>query len=118
MSQSQKLNIRSFSTDQSLNNQEKFLKDIFKDSQQEEDEVLSILNHSFSSSISKPKKSETFCIEDEIFRIQMPEPKTTCNCSRNNCLRLYCQCFKTLGYCSPSCGCINCFNTEDKEEVR
>ena len=35
-----------------------------------------------------------------------------CLCSKTKCLRLYCKCFKNSGFCSPECGCTDCFNTE------
>ena len=40
-----------------------------------------------------------------------------CNCKRSQCLKLYCECFSSSGYCLPGCQCINCLNTEAEEET-
>lgn len=37
--------------------------------------------------------------------------KKPCNCKQSKCLKLYCECFASGGYCDPStCNCINCCN--------
>lgn len=41
-----------------------------------------------------------------------------CNCRNTKCLRLNCKCFKTLGYCSPDCGCSDCLNRTECADVR
>jgi hypothetical protein len=41
-----------------------------------------------------------------------------CRCERTRCLRLTCSCFSELKYCSPSCNCNGCFNTEAMKEQR
>lgn len=38
--------------------------------------------------------------------------KTGCACSKTACLRLLCRCFSSGGFCSPLCGCVDCFNQE------
>ena len=49
-----------------------------------------------------------------------PPPKKTggCNCRNTKCLRLNCKCFKTLGFCSPECGCLDCLNQTEFAEAR
>ena len=42
----------------------------------------------------------------------------TCKCKNTNCLKLFCGCFKTLGYCSEKCKCINCLNKTIYEKER
>ncbi len=44
--------------------------------------------------------------------------KNCCNCSKNNCLRLHCVCFKRLGYCTSECGCKSCLNLEEYQKAR
>ena len=34
-----------------------------------------------------------------------------CNCSKSECLKKYCVCFKAGLYCGDSCRCTNCKNT-------
>ncbi len=43
--------------------------------------------------------------------------RTPCNCKRSNCLKLYCVCFQAKLYCD-GCNCVDCNNTQDKEEIR
>ena len=35
-----------------------------------------------------------------------------CNCTKSQCLKLYCQCFAQLSYCGSSCNCQDCYNRE------
>lgn len=39
-----------------------------------------------------------------------------CNCKRSKCLKLYCECFAALRYCS-SCNCVECNNRPETEHV-
>ncbi|XP_076327009.1 uncharacterized protein LOC143233959 [Tachypleus tridentatus] len=40
-----------------------------------------------------------------------------CNCSKSQCLKLYCDCFANGEFCK-SCNCNNCYNNLDHEEER
>lgn len=40
-----------------------------------------------------------------------------CNCKKSNCLKLYCECFRSKKYCS-GCNCVNCYNIRENEEGR
>ena len=40
-----------------------------------------------------------------------------CNCKKSRCLKLYCECFANLRYCTD-CNCVDCHNTKDYELVR
>jgi hypothetical protein len=40
-----------------------------------------------------------------------------CKCNHSKCLRLHCVCFKNNIFCSPSCGCKQCYNTESHLEI-
>ena len=44
-------------------------------------------------------------------------PRKPCNCTRSQCLKLYCDCFANGEFCS-NCNCINCSNNLDHEESR
>ncbi|XP_022087401.1 protein lin-54 homolog [Acanthaster planci] len=44
-------------------------------------------------------------------------PRKPCNCTKSQCLKLYCDCFANGEFCS-SCNCNNCFNNLDHEEDR
>ena len=41
----------------------------------------------------------------------------TCNCTKSQCLKLYCQCFAKLMFCGPNCNCNDCLNLEGGELV-
>jgi len=38
-----------------------------------------------------------------------------CHCKKSNCLKLYCECYASLGFCGPSCKCVECKNTDSPE---
>lgn len=45
------------------------------------------------------------------------EKKKCCNCKNSKCLKLYCECFASQGYCS-GCNCTDCHNTpEYRKEI-
>jgi hypothetical protein len=44
--------------------------------------------------------------------------KAPCNCKKSKCLKLYCECFASGGYCDESCNCLDCANTTATEDVR
>lgn len=39
-----------------------------------------------------------------------PKTQTMCNCTKSNCSKRYCECFKSGKECSSSCRCLNCVN--------
>ncbi|XP_067929351.1 protein lin-54 homolog isoform X2 [Watersipora subatra] len=43
--------------------------------------------------------------------------KKPCNCTKSQCLKLYCDCFANGEFCS-NCNCQNCYNNLDHEEER
>lgn len=49
-------------------------------------------------------------------------PKTVlegkCKCKTSNCLKLYCECFKSLRQCNDECACVDCKNGADSEAAR
>ena len=44
--------------------------------------------------------------------------KGGCRCKKSQCMRLHCQCLLNQNFCSPSCRCVDCINTEENAEVR
>jgi hypothetical protein len=45
--------------------------------------------------------------------------RTSCNCKKSKCLKLYCDCFAVLNYCDPTrCNCTQCFNVPAHEDTR
>lgn len=44
-------------------------------------------------------------------------PRKPCNCTKSQCLKLYCDCFANGEFCYL-CNCMNCFNNIQNEEYR
>lgn len=44
-------------------------------------------------------------------------PRKPCNCTKSQCLKLYCDCFANGEFCN-SCNCNNCFNNLEHETER
>ncbi|XP_042213705.1 protein lin-54 homolog isoform X2 [Homarus americanus] len=44
-------------------------------------------------------------------------PRKPCNCTKSQCLKLYCDCFANGEFCN-NCNCANCFNNLNHEEDR
>ncbi|XP_044739121.1 protein lin-54 homolog [Chrysoperla carnea] len=44
-------------------------------------------------------------------------PRKPCNCTKSQCLKLYCDCFANGEFCHM-CNCVNCFNNLENEEER
>ena len=40
-----------------------------------------------------------------------------CNCSRSNCQKKYCECYKAGKPCGPICRCIGCLNTNNNNST-
>lgn len=77
------------------------------------------LNKSLSNLQNNLKKASC----DESLRVSTPNttnevPKRKpCNCTKSQCLKLYCDCFANGEFCS-GCNCTNCFNSLSKEKER
>lgn len=46
-----------------------------------------------------------------------PRPRKPCNCTKSQCLKLYCECFANSEFCHE-CNCCNCFNNIQHEDER
>ncbi|XP_045500770.1 protein lin-54 homolog, partial [Colias croceus] len=44
-------------------------------------------------------------------------PRKACNCTKSQCLKLYCDCFANGEFCNQ-CNCNNCHNNLENEELR
>lgn len=55
--------------------------------------------------------------QNESLKITSPGGRKPCNCTRSQCLKLYCDCFANGEFCS-NCNCKECFNNLDNEEER
>lgn len=40
-----------------------------------------------------------------------------CNCTKSNCSKKYCECFKQGKECGPLCRCVNCVNKDGLREI-
>lgn len=49
--------------------------------------------------------------------LDLAAKKRPCNCTKSQCLKLYCECFANGEFCSD-CNCRDCFNTIEHEEER
>lgn len=43
--------------------------------------------------------------------------KTGCTCTKTNCLKRYCECFSSGKLCGQDCGCCECFNTDQNQQM-
>lgn len=57
---------------------------------------------------SKPLELET--------GLQAPKTCKKCQCKNSRCVKLYCECFASQGYCGDDCQCQNCLNDESKKD--
>ncbi|KAF6164427.1 hypothetical protein GIB67_025253 [Kingdonia uniflora] len=46
-----------------------------------------------------------------------PKKQRQCNCKHSRCLKLYCECFASGGFCD-GCNCVNCYNNFETESIR
>lgn len=70
---------------------------------------------------SEPKKavSSTPVEPIKVSSYSSPEAKIKCNCVKSRCLKLYCDCFAILKFCDATlCNCKDCYNCEDRAEIR
>ncbi|NXE26872.1 MTL5 protein, partial [Ardeotis kori] len=51
------------------------------------------------------------------FGSEVTKSKKPCNCRKSQCLKLYCDCFASGGFCN-NCNCNNCYNNQLNETER
>lgn len=51
-------------------------------------------------------------------RVRKENKKQVCKCKKTLCLRLYCVCFASQGFCSKDCGCQDCKNNDENTDIR
>jgi hypothetical protein len=44
--------------------------------------------------------------------------EVTCNCTKSNCTKKYCECYKAGEGCKDSCRCINCSNNKQLKPAK
>ncbi|XP_069755195.1 spexin prohormone 2 [Narcine bancroftii] len=71
-------------------------------------------NHSSEPSIHIPS---TFSLARLPIISTDSRSKKPCNCTKSQCLKLYCDCFANGEFCS-NCNCTNCFNSFEHEAER
>ena len=65
-----------------------------------------LLNHSNSSSIDEEKNNMK---KSDILK---SHGQVICNCTKSNCTKKYCECYKQGKECGPLCRCVGCVNKE------
>lgn len=81
---------------------------------------------SVSAQADHPQPQQSDVPLGHIYRVQLngtsttddsSRPRKPCNCTKSQCLKLYCDCFANGEFCH-SCNCNNCFNNLEHEEER
>lgn len=64
----------------------------------------------FDSEIKTPSESRSNFAEKKLV--------PSCSCKSSRCLKLYCECFKSKGFCGESCRCTDCLNQKNTPDAR
>lgn len=75
--------------------------------------IATLARNATTANIASPK---TVRAPSPIISNEVPKRKP-CNCTKSQCLKLYCDCFANGEFCS-GCNCTNCFNSLSKEKER
>ncbi|XP_052755070.1 protein lin-54 homolog isoform X2 [Galleria mellonella] len=67
----------------------------------------------YQSPTTPPAVSESDVVSTELGI----RPRKACNCTKSQCLKLYCDCFANGEFCNR-CNCNNCHNNLENEELR
>jgi len=78
----------------------------------EEEDLKSEVKSQLADSLMKEKSRVLTNIEPAGVR-----PRKPCNCTKSQCLKLYCDCFANGEFCH-NCNCNNCLNNLQNEEER
>uniref|UniRef100_A0A1Q3FFE2 Putative metallothionein-like protein n=1 Tax=Culex tarsalis TaxID=7177 RepID=A0A1Q3FFE2_CULTA len=82
-------------------------------SQQQSNSLVTVKRESVSGSEDETRKGPAVgtIFPDEAYK------KRPCNCTKSQCLKLYCDCFANGEFCY-NCNCRDCYNNLDNEEER
>lgn len=82
-------------------------------SQQQTSSLVTVKRESISGSEDETRKGPAVgtIFPDEAYK------KRPCNCTKSQCLKLYCDCFANGEFCY-NCNCRDCYNNLDNEEER
>uniref|UniRef100_A0A8D8BAV9 Protein lin-54 n=1 Tax=Culex pipiens TaxID=7175 RepID=A0A8D8BAV9_CULPI len=82
-------------------------------SQQQASSLVTVKRESVSGSEDETRKGPAVgtIFPDEAYK------KRPCNCTKSQCLKLYCDCFANGEFCY-NCNCRDCYNNLDNEEER
>lgn len=69
------------------------------------------LDHASMASSARPH------INGSVVEPNGVRPRKPCNCTKSQCLKLYCDCFANGEFCH-NCNCSNCYNNLEHEDVR
>ncbi|XP_016383721.1 protein lin-54 homolog [Sinocyclocheilus rhinocerous] len=61
------------------------------------------------------KKNFAACLQfakDHVDNVKWEKSKRPCNCTKSQCLKLYCECFTNGDVCN-NCKCLNCYNNTE-----
>ncbi|XP_052743301.1 protein lin-54 homolog isoform X2 [Bicyclus anynana] len=77
------------------------------------DNSASVDDEAMNSTYQNASLSETDVMSSD-FGLR---PRKACNCTKSQCLKLYCDCFANGEFCNQ-CNCVNCHNNLENEELR
>lgn len=73
---------------------------------------------SYESSRTPEAPSENVLVDTNMVPTELGlRPRKACNCTKSQCLKLYCDCFANGEFCN-NCNCNNCHNNLENEELR
>ncbi|CAH1639258.1 unnamed protein product [Spodoptera littoralis] len=84
--------------------------------QMREERSFTTIEHEVLPYLS-PKASQALSESDLVSGDLGLRPRKACNCTKSQCLKLYCDCFANGEFCNR-CNCNNCHNNLENEELR
>ncbi|XP_047992510.1 protein lin-54 homolog isoform X2 [Leguminivora glycinivorella] len=78
---------------------------------------MQTLNQTFNSYQAPPTPQPVPSESDLMSTDLGMRPRKACNCTKSQCLKLYCDCFANGEFCHR-CNCNNCHNNLENEELR